>query len=96
MLVRWIKLSCLYWFIIQESLHNLKNEYADELPHILNDEDYLLKYKSDLRSAVFWAKASPHALFKGYNICIAANVQTPAETLSAIVRSAGGNVSSMA
>ncbi|XP_058749892.1 uncharacterized protein LOC131622894 isoform X2 [Vicia villosa] len=66
--------------------------FVDESPHILNDEDYLLKYKLDLRSAVFRAKACPHALFKGYNICIAANVQTPAETLSAIVSSAGGNV----
>lgn len=52
-----------------------------------------MKYKSDLKSAVFRAKASPRALFKGYNICIAAHVQTPAKTLSAIVRSAGGNVS---
>ncbi|KAL2320707.1 hypothetical protein Fmac_029676 [Flemingia macrophylla] len=63
-----------------------------EAPHILNDTDYLLKYKSDIKSAVFRAKARPHALFKGYNICIAAHVQTPAKTLSAIVRSAGGNV----
>ncbi|XP_073222101.1 uncharacterized protein [Cicer arietinum] len=69
-----------------------QGRFVDELPHILNDEDYLLKYKLDLRSAVFRAKACPRALFKGYNICIAANVQTPAETLSAIVRSAGGNV----
>ncbi|KAI5427184.1 uncharacterized protein LOC127126386 isoform X2 [Lathyrus oleraceus] len=66
--------------------------FVDESPHILNDEDYLLKYRLDLRSAVFRAKACPRALFKGYNICIAANVQSPAETLSAIVSSAGGNV----
>ncbi|TKY62663.1 PAX-interacting protein 1 [Spatholobus suberectus] len=69
-----------------------EGRFVDEVPHILNDTDYLLKYKSDLKSAVFRAKASPHALFKGYNICIAAHVQTPAKTLSAIVRSAGGNV----
>ncbi|CAK8543150.1 unnamed protein product [Lathyrus sativus] len=67
-------------------------KFVDESPHILNDEDYLLKYRLDLRSAVFRAKACPHALFKGYNICIAANVQSPVETLSAIVSSAGGNV----
>jgi len=54
-----------------------------------------LKYKSDLRSAVLRAKACPHSLFKGYNICIAADVQTSAKILSAIVRSAGGNVSSI-
>ncbi|CAJ2671573.1 unnamed protein product [Trifolium pratense] len=69
-----------------------KGRFVDESPHILNDKDYLLKYNSDLRSAVFRAKACPHALFKGYNICIAANVGTSAKTLSAIVRSAGGNV----
>ncbi|WVZ09032.1 hypothetical protein V8G54_022378 [Vigna mungo] len=63
-----------------------------ELLHILNDTDYSLKYKCDLKSAVLRAKASSHTLFKGYNICIAAHVQTPAKTLSAIVMSAGGNV----
>ncbi|KAG5055082.1 hypothetical protein JHK85_007592 [Glycine max] len=68
-----------------------QGRFVDELPHILNDTDYLLKYKSDLKNAVLRAKASPDALFKGYNICIAAHVQTP-KTLSAIVRSAGGNV----
>ncbi|XP_020234487.1 uncharacterized protein LOC109814462 isoform X2 [Cajanus cajan] len=76
----WLKESC------------REGRFVDELPHILNDTDYLLKYKSDLKSAVFRAKASPHALLKGYNICIAAHVQTPAKTLSAIVKSAGGNV----
>ncbi|KAL2952612.1 hypothetical protein AAZX31_19G121100 [Glycine max] len=68
-----------------------EGRFVDELPHILNDTDYLLKYKSDLKSAILRAKVSPHALFKGYNICIAAHVQTP-KILSAIVRSAGGNV----
>lgn len=75
-------------------MFNFKNEYADESPHILNDKDYLLKYKSDLKSSVFRARANSHALFKGYNVCITAHVQTPAKMLvSAIVKSAGGNVS---
>ncbi|KAL1312479.1 uncharacterized protein [Arachis hypogaea] len=69
-----------------------EGRFVDELPHILNDEEYMLKHKSDLKSAIFRAKASPHSLFKGYNVCIAAHVRTPADTLSAIVRSAGGNV----
>ncbi|KAJ1404154.1 BRCT domain [Sesbania bispinosa] len=69
-----------------------EGRFVDELPHILNDKDYQLKYKSDLKSAISRAKASPHALFKGYNICIAAHVQTTAKTLTAIVRSAGANV----
>ncbi|KAK7336508.1 hypothetical protein VNO77_17050 [Canavalia gladiata] len=69
-----------------------EGRFVEELPHIQNDKEYLLKYKSDLKSAIFRAKASPNALFKGYNICITAHVQTTAKTLSAIVRSAGGNV----
>ncbi|MED6188767.1 hypothetical protein PIB30_089026 [Stylosanthes scabra] len=69
-----------------------EGRFVDELSHILNDEEYMLKHKSDLKSAIFRAKASPHSLFKGYSVCIAAHVRTPAETLSAIVRSAGGNV----
>ncbi|QCD96991.1 uncharacterized protein LOC114179539 isoform X2 [Vigna unguiculata] len=69
-----------------------EGRFVDELPHILNDPDYSLKYKCDLKSAVLRAKASSHTLFKGYNICIAAHVQTPAKILSAIVMSAGGNV----
>ncbi|KAF7819070.1 PAX-interacting protein 1 [Senna tora] len=69
-----------------------EGQFVDELPYILNDQDYLLKYRSDLKSAVLRAKACPGALFKGYNLCIAAHVQPPAKTLSAIVRSAGGNV----
>ena len=88
---------CLYPIIISiiQIAYTLifKTEYADELPHVLNDPDYPLKYKSDLKSAVLRAKACPHTLFKGYTICIAAHVQTPAKILSAIVMSAGGNVS---
>jgi len=93
----WNKLFCLCPIIIIIILiaYSLifKIESSDELPHILNDPDYSLKYKCDLKSAVLRAKASSHTLFKGYNICIAAHVQTPAKILSAIVMSAGGNVS---
>jgi hypothetical protein len=63
------------------------------LPYILNDEEYVLKYRTELKCAVLKAKASPRALLKGYYVCIAAHVQPPAKTLSAIVRSAGGEVS---
>ncbi|KAE9585255.1 hypothetical protein Lal_00017951 [Lupinus albus] len=69
-----------------------EGRFVDELPHILDDKEYLLKYKSDLKRAIFRAKASPRALFKGYNVCIAAHLQTPTKTPSAIVISAGGNV----
>uniref|UniRef100_A0A2N9IL67 BRCT domain-containing protein n=1 Tax=Fagus sylvatica TaxID=28930 RepID=A0A2N9IL67_FAGSY len=70
-----------------------EGKFVDELPYILNDEEYVLKYRTELKCAVLKAKASPRALLKGYYVCIAAHVQPPAKTLSAIVRSAGGDVS---
>ncbi|KAJ6380856.1 hypothetical protein OIU77_029703 [Salix suchowensis] len=69
-----------------------KGRFVDELPHILYDEDYVLKYKAELKEAVLRAKARPQALLKGYSVCIAKHVQPPFRTLSAIVESAGGNV----
>lgn len=53
----------------------------------------MLKYKAELKDAVLRAKARPQALLKGYSVCIAKHVQPPFRTLSAIVESAGGNVS---
>lgn len=67
---------------------------SDELPYVLNDEEYMLRYRAELKHAVLRAKASPQSLLKGFYVCIAAHVQPPAKTLSAIVRSAGGEVCS--
>ncbi|KAJ4845288.1 hypothetical protein Tsubulata_015098 [Turnera subulata] len=69
-----------------------KGRFVDESPYVLSDEDYVLKYGTDLKDAILKAKARPKALFGGYTLCIAAHVQPPAATLSAIVRSAGGNI----
>ncbi|PWA80729.1 Acyl-CoA N-acyltransferase [Artemisia annua] len=41
---------------------------------------------------VLRARANPGALLKGFEVWLAAHVQPPIDTLSAIVRSAGGNV----
>lgn len=67
---------------------------SDELPFVLNDEEYALKYRAELKCAVLRARASPQGLLKGYYVCIAAHVQPPAKTLSVIIRSAGGKVNS--
>ncbi|KAK4371382.1 hypothetical protein RND71_010857 [Anisodus tanguticus] len=64
----------------------------DEMPFILRDEDYELKYRTELKVAVLRAKTYPQALLKGYDIRLAAHVHPPVGTLSAIVKSAGGNV----
>ncbi|KAM7500101.1 hypothetical protein LguiA_024515 [Lonicera macranthoides] len=69
-----------------------KGRFVDELPFILKDEDYEMKYRTELKDAVLRAKASPRALLKGRNICLADHVQPQLSTLSAIVKSAGGNV----
>ncbi|KAK6244237.1 hypothetical protein QUC31_010646 [Theobroma cacao] len=69
-----------------------EGKFVDELPYILHDEDYVLKYRTELKDSIFRAKARPGALLKGYNLCIAAHVQPPVTTLSAIIRSAGGNI----
>ncbi|KAL3339189.1 hypothetical protein AABB24_028030 [Solanum stoloniferum] len=75
---------------LKESFRN--DKFLDEMPFILRDEDYELKYRSELKEAVLRAKAYPQALLKGYDICLAAHVHPPVGTLSAIVKSAGGNV----
>ncbi|KAL0404859.1 UNVERIFIED_CONTAM: hypothetical protein Sradi_2126700, partial [Sesamum radiatum] len=66
--------------------------FVDEMPFILIDEDYRKRYRTELKGAVLRAKASPNALLKGLDIWLATHVHPPATTLSAIVKSAGGNV----
>ncbi|XP_075089744.1 uncharacterized protein LOC107763555 isoform X1 [Nicotiana tabacum] len=75
---------------LKESVRTGK--FIDEMPFILRDEDYELKYRTKLKGAVLRAKTYPQALLKGYDICLAAHVHPPVGTLSAIVKSAGGNV----
>lgn len=67
----------------------------DEASHILHDEDYQLKYETDLKSTVLRAKTRPNSLLKGYDVCVGPHVRLPIETSSAIIKSAGGNVSSL-
>ncbi|XP_062167869.1 uncharacterized protein LOC133874051 [Alnus glutinosa] len=69
-----------------------EGRFVDEVPYILNDEQYMLKYRAELKCAVLRAKASPQALLKGYYVCIATHVQPAAKTLSAVVSSAGGEI----
>ncbi|KDO49619.1 hypothetical protein CISIN_1g009150mg [Citrus sinensis] len=71
-----------------------EGRFVDESSYMLNDDDYVLKYRSELKDSVLRAKARPGGLLRGYNIIMAAHIQPPIKTLSAIVRSAGGNVSS--
>lgn len=67
--------------------------FADELPFLLKDEQYQKKFRVDLKDTVLRARRNPRALLKGYNICLTTHVHPHIEMFSAIVRSAGGDVS---
>ncbi|KAI3772665.1 hypothetical protein L6452_03856 [Arctium lappa] len=69
-----------------------EGRFVDEMPFIVKDLEYELKYRTELKGTVLRARASPGALLKGFEVCLAVHVQPPISTLSAIVRSAGGNV----
>uniref|UniRef100_F6HLN0 PAX-interacting protein 1 n=1 Tax=Vitis vinifera TaxID=29760 RepID=F6HLN0_VITVI len=47
---------------------------------------------AEIKSVILRAKARPRALLKGYSVCLAPHVQPAVETLSTIVRFAGGKV----
>lgn len=65
----------------------------DERPFLLKDDEYEVKYRIELETAVFRAMENPQALFRGYDICVADHVQPPASTISKIATCAGGKVS---
>ncbi|XP_047318170.1 uncharacterized protein LOC124921541 [Impatiens glandulifera] len=70
-----------------------EGKFVDEMPYVLKDDEYELKYKIELRAAILRAKNEhPRALLKGYSICFVAHIQPPLKTLAAIAISAGGNV----
>ncbi|KAI3787061.1 hypothetical protein L1987_41245 [Smallanthus sonchifolius] len=76
----WLKESC------------REGRFIDEMPYILKDDEYESKYRTDLKGTVLRARGNTGGFLKGFQVCLAAHVQPPINTLSAIVRSAGGNV----
>ncbi|URD93148.1 BRCA1 C Terminus (BRCT) domain [Musa troglodytarum] len=69
-----------------------EGRFLEESQFILEDEDYLLKYKTDLRNVVNRAKTNPKSLLRGYHVCLPKHTQPSVGILSTIIRSAGGNV----
>ncbi|CAI9297660.1 unnamed protein product [Lactuca saligna] len=69
-----------------------EGRFVDETDYIVKDVEYELKYRTELKNTVVKARANPGGLLKGFEVCLAAHVQPPVSTMSAIVRSAGGNV----
>ncbi|XP_064999914.1 uncharacterized protein LOC135633873 [Musa acuminata AAA Group] len=69
-----------------------EGRFLEESQFILEDEDYLLKYKTDLRNVVNRAKTNPKSLLRGYHVCLTKHIQPSVGIVSTIIRSAGGNV----
>ncbi|CAL9047272.1 unnamed protein product, partial [Musa banksii] len=69
-----------------------EGRFLEESQFILEDEDYLLKYKTDLRNVVNRAKTNPKSLLRGYDVCLTKHIQPSVGIVSTIIRSAGGNV----
>ncbi|KAI3514406.1 hypothetical protein L1887_12784 [Cichorium endivia] len=69
-----------------------EGRFVDEMDYIVKDDEYEVKYRTNLKNTVIKARANPGGLLKGFEVCLAAHVQPPVNTMSAIVRSAGGNV----
>ncbi|KAK1366068.1 microcephalin [Heracleum sosnowskyi] len=69
-----------------------QGRFVDERPFLLKDDEYELKYRIELETAVLRAMENPQALFRGYDICVADHVQPPASTILKIATCAGGKV----
>ncbi|KAL8095318.1 uncharacterized protein LOC141689960 [Apium graveolens] len=82
----WVISAC--W--LKESYR--QGRFVDERSFLLKDDEYEVKYRTELKTAVLRAMANPLALFRGYDICIADHVQPPASTISKIATCAGGKV----
>ncbi|CAH1432191.1 unnamed protein product [Lactuca virosa] len=70
----------------------LQRRQIYKMDYIVKDVEYELKYRTYLRNTIVKARANPGGLLKGFEVCLATHVQPPVSTMSAIVRSAGGNV----
>ncbi|KAG0502787.1 hypothetical protein HPP92_002859 [Vanilla planifolia] len=67
-------------------------KFLDESQHILEDEEYRMKYNCKLKDAVTRARTSPRSLLRGYQVCLSKHVQPSINDLSSIILTAGGRV----
>ncbi|KAM0954084.1 putative transcription regulator GNAT family [Dioscorea sansibarensis] len=70
----------------------MEGKFLAEEHYILEDEDYLSKYKCKLKDAVLRSKANRRSLLNGYHFCLARHIQPSFGILSTIIKSAGGDV----
>ncbi|WVZ98307.1 hypothetical protein U9M48_043768 [Paspalum notatum var. saurae] len=69
-----------------------QGKFVGEEQYVLEDEEYRMQYKSDLRDAVMRAKERPNSLCSGYTFCLSKYIQPSFEVLSSIIKSTGGKI----
>ncbi|KAB8099202.1 hypothetical protein EE612_029124 [Oryza sativa] len=69
-----------------------KGKFVGEAEYVFQDDEFKVKYKSELRDAVVRAKERPCSLFSGYTFCLTKNIQPSVNVLSRIIKSSGGKL----
>ncbi|KAF0922789.1 hypothetical protein E2562_002041 [Oryza meyeriana var. granulata] len=69
-----------------------RGKFIGEAEYVLEDEEFKVKYKSELRSAVMRAKERSCSLFSGYTFCLTKYIQPSVNVLSRIIKSSGGKL----
>ncbi|VAH18635.1 unnamed protein product [Triticum turgidum subsp. durum] len=69
-----------------------QGKFVGEAEHVLDDEEYKMKYKSEMRDAVMRAKERPCLLFSGYTFCLTKHIEPSPGVLSPVIKSSGGKI----
>ncbi|KAM3403714.1 hypothetical protein ACQJBY_007064 [Aegilops geniculata] len=69
-----------------------QGKFVGEAEHVLDDEEYRMKYKSEMRDAVMRAKERPCLLFSGYTFCLTKHIEPSPGVLSPVIKSSGGKI----
>uniref|UniRef100_A0ACD5U3D6 Uncharacterized protein n=1 Tax=Avena sativa TaxID=4498 RepID=A0ACD5U3D6_AVESA len=69
-----------------------QGKFVGEAEHVLDDEEYKMEYKSEIRDAVMRAKERPRLLFSGYTFCLTKYIQPSPGVLSPVIKSSGGKI----
>ncbi|RLN27565.1 mediator of DNA damage checkpoint protein 1 isoform X1 [Panicum miliaceum] len=89
-----IALSSGAWIVspnwLKESFR--QGQFVGEAQYVLEDEEYRMQYKSEVRDAVMRAKERPNSLFSGYTFCLSKHIQPSFGVLSSIIKSTGGKI----
>ncbi|GJN14379.1 hypothetical protein PR202_gb01202 [Eleusine coracana subsp. coracana] len=67
-------------------------QFVGEAQYVLEDEEYRMQYKCELRDAVMRAKERPCSLLSGYTFCLSKYIQPSVDVLQSIIKSAGGKI----